>query len=60
MRCRNYRQTLTAVAIAVALSGMPELVRLYNEDRLSSVRWLQLQDKAALHAERSDAALSKV
>ena len=60
MWCRNYRQSLTAVAIAVVLSSTPELVSLYNEDRLSSARWLQRQDKAAPHAERSNAAWSKV
>jgi copper chaperone CopZ len=33
--CRNARQTVAALALAIALSGTPELVRLYNEEGLA-------------------------
>lgn len=48
--CRSMRQSLTAVALAMALSGMPELISLYNEHRLAGVRLAQQKQTEPLHA----------
>ena len=40
---------MTALALAVALSGMPELVSLYNENRLTSTHLLRQRGKEILH-----------
>lgn len=48
--CRSVGQSVTALAIALALSGMPELISLYNENRLLSGRPLRQQGKEPLHA----------
>lgn len=51
--CRCVGQSVTSLAIAMALSGMPELVSLYNENKLSSTHLLRQQGKEPLHAMQS-------
>ena len=41
---------MTALALAVALLSMPELVSLYNENRLVSTHLLRQRGKEPLHA----------
>ena len=41
---------MTALALAVALSGMPELIGLYNENKLASPHLLRQRGMAPLHA----------
>ena len=48
--CRSPRQSMASLAIAVALSGLPELVSLYNENKLSSAHLLRQQGREPLHA----------
>ena len=40
---------MTALALAVSLSGMPELIGLYNENKLASPHLLRQRGKAPLH-----------
>ena len=44
------RQSLASLAIAVALSGMPELITLYNENKLCSAHLLRQQGRDPLNA----------
>ena len=41
---------MTALALAVALSGMPELISLYNENKLASPHLLRERAMEPLHA----------
>ena len=41
---------MASLAIALALAGLPELVSLYNENKISSARLLRQQNKEPLHA----------